>query len=361
MTAPALRLSGIGHRYGSTVALEEVSLAVDADELVVVLGPSGAGKTTLLRTIAGLELPAAGRVELHGDDVTRWTPAQRDVAFVFQNFSLYPGWTVRQNLAFPLLAPARRATRGVRAAFRVGADTEEIDERIDWAARLLGIERLLERPAELLSGGEMQRVAIGRAIVRRPRLFLLDEPLTNLDAKLREQLRVELVVLRRELGIPMVYVTHDQSEALAMGDRVVVLHAGRVLQEGTAQQVYERPRTPKVARQLGQPAINLIPLRRSAGQWCVDGAEQVPVEVGLRVPDGDQLWFGIRPEAVAVAGGSHEGTVRLVEDTGPGTILLLDWAGQELHLLVDKSRKWSTGDHLAPYFDPERALLWQRS
>jgi multiple sugar transport system ATP-binding protein len=315
MGAPALRLSGVSHRYGSTVALEDVSLDVGADELVVVLGPSGAGKTTLLRTIAGLEVPAAGRVELHGDDVTTWTPAQRDVAFVFQNFSLYPGWTVRRNLAFPLLAPARRAVRG---------DTEEIAERIDWAARLLGIERLLERPAENLSGGEMQRVAIGRAIVRRPRLFLLDEPLTNLDAKLRQQLRVELVVLRRQLGIPMVYVTHDQSEALSMGDRVVVLNAGRVLQQGTAQQVYDRPLTPKVARQLGQPAINLIPLRRFATDWCVEGAADVLVEVGPEPPEGDQLWFGIRPEAVAVEGGRYEGVVRLVEDTGPQIILLLD-------------------------------------
>ncbi|MDP7449858.1 MAG: ABC transporter ATP-binding protein, partial [Candidatus Latescibacteria bacterium] len=164
MTPPALRLTGLCHQYGSTLSLQDVSFDVHEDELVVVLGPSGAGKTTLLRTVAGLETPRAGRIRLHGEDVTAWSPARRDVAFVFQNFSLYPGWTVRRNLAFPLQAPGRQQV--------------DVAGRVEWAARLLRIEGLLDRPAERLSGGEMQRVAIGRAIVRRPRLFLMDEPLT---------------------------------------------------------------------------------------------------------------------------------------------------------------------------------------
>lgn len=355
MNAPALRLSGLHHRYGDTMALEDVSLEVGADELLVVLGPSGAGKTTLLRTVAGLETPHSGRVELFGEDVTAWSPARRDVAFVFQNFSLYPGWTVRRNLAFPLLAPSRRAGSMTRA------NDGEVAERVEWAAQLLHIEGLLERPAERLSGGEMQRVAIGRAIVRRPRLFLMDEPLTNLDAKLRQQLRVELVVLRRELGIPMLYVTHDQSEALSMGDRVAVLCGGRVLQTGPAQQIYDRPATPQVARLLGQPAINLIPLRRMDGGWFVDSAHRVAVEVPSGAPESERLWLGIRPEAVGVEGGAHQGTIRLVEDTGPATVLVVDWAGQQLRLLVDKAPCWTAGDRVSPYLDERRVCVWPRS
>ena len=215
-----LRLQGVCKRFGRVEALRSVSLELGPSELLVVLGPTGAGKTTLLRTIAGLEMPEAGRVEMSGEDITHRLPAGRGVALVFQNFSLYPDWTVRRNMEFPLKAPGRR----LKAA--------EIEERIRWAAFLLRIGDLLERRVEQLSGGEMQRVAIGRAIVRRPRLFLMDEPLTNLDAKLREALRVDLVVLQRELGIPMIYVTHDQAEAMSMGDRIAVLDGGRVLQTG---------------------------------------------------------------------------------------------------------------------------------
>src|SRR5204863_1902750 len=186
---------------------------------------------------------------------------------VFQNFSLYPDWSVRKNMEFPLRAPGRRTPEPA------------IQERIAWAAELLKIGHLLERRASRLSGGEMQRVAIGRAIVRRPRLFLMDEPLTNLDAKLREVLRVELVELRRELKTPMVFVTHDQAEALSMADRIVVLSEGRILQTGVPREIYERPATPVVALQLGQPAINLLPVRREGGQWrAVDGTPLMRAE-----------------------------------------------------------------------------------
>ena len=224
-----------------------IDLDAGRDELLVVLGPTGAGKTTLLRTIAGLEQPDAGTITMAGRDVTALDPASRDVALVFQNFSLYPRWSVRRNLEFPLRAPGRNIPEA------------EIQSRIAWAADLLRITRYLDREASRLSGGEMQRVAIGRAIVRRPRLFLMDEPLTNLDAKLREALRVELVELRRELKTPMVFVTHDQAEALSMADRIVVLSEGRILQTGAPREIYERPASPVVALQLGQPAINLLP------------------------------------------------------------------------------------------------------
>ena len=223
--APFLSLRGVSKRLGRTEALRAIDLDAGSDELLVVLGPTGAGKTTLLRTIAGLERPDRGAIVMAGRDVTALDPASRDIALVFQNFSLYPRWSVRKNLEFPLRAPGRNIAE------------EEIQRRIAWAADLLHITRYLDREASRLSGGEMQRVAIGRAIVRRPRLFLMDEPLTNLDAKLREALRVELVELRRELKTPMVFVTHDQAEALSMADRIVVLSEGRILQTGVPREI----------------------------------------------------------------------------------------------------------------------------
>src|SRR3954469_23820938 len=204
MSQPFLQLRNVTKRFGEGIALDDVTLEVGHDELLVVLGPTGAGKTTLLRTITGLESPDAGSIAMDGRDVTGDAPATRDVALVFQNFSLYPDRTVRKNLEFPLRAPGRNMS------------DDEIRNRVAWAAEILKIPHLLDRPAARLSGGEMQRVAIGRAIVRRPRIFLMDEPLTNLDAKLREALRVELVMLRRELKTPMIFVTHDQAEAMSM-------------------------------------------------------------------------------------------------------------------------------------------------
>jgi len=263
----ALRVRGIVKRFGAhpaNVALAGVDFDVGERERVVVLGPTGAGKTTLLRTIAGLETPDAGTLELGGVDATTLAPSARDVALVFQNFSLYPHWSVRGNLEFPLRAPGRALAPA------------EVRERVQWAAALLRIEKLLDRPAKHLSGGEMQRVALGRALVRRPKLFLMDEPLTNLDAKLREALRVELLRLFQELQVPVVWVTHDQAEALSMGERVVVLAAGRVLQVGTPREVYLSPASPAVARQLGQPPINLLAVERRGDHWCAgDGARLV--------------------------------------------------------------------------------------
>ena len=267
---PFLNLRGVRKRLGATEALRGIDLDAGRDELLVVLGPTGAGKTTLLRTIAGLEQPDAGTITMAGRDVTALDPASRDVALVFQNFSLYPRWSVRRNLEFPLRAPGRNVPEA------------EIQSRVAWAADLLRITRFLDREASRLSGGEMQRVAIGRAIVRRPRLFLMDEPLTNLDAKLREALRVELVELRRELKTPMVFVTHDQAEALSMADRIVVLSEGRILQTGAPREIYERPASPVVALQLGQPAINLVPVRREGGQWRA--ADGTPLSCARRRP-----------------------------------------------------------------------------
>jgi len=338
-----LEVRGLSKCFGAVTALDGVDLSVGADELLVVLGTTGAGKTTLLRTLAGIETPDAGSIHMGGQDVTEASPASRDVALVFQNFSLYPDWTVRRNLEFPLRAPGRRW----------GA--AEIDERVIWAARLLQIESLLDRPSTQLSGGEMQRVAIGRALVRRPRLFLMDEPLTNLDAKLREALRTELVRLRRELRTPMVYVTHDQAEALSMGDRIVVLNEGRVLQRGTPEDIYTRPVTPLVARQVGQPAINLFDAVRDGPVWCCarSGAALAP----CRAPGASRATVGIRPEDVRLDPGDSA-VVLLVEDMGAFRILRLDWGGLELHATTTAT-DLAAGARTGLRFNADRTLVWE--
>jgi multiple sugar transport system ATP-binding protein len=329
--------------FGRTRALDGVSLEVGEDELLVVLGPTGAGKTTLLRTIAGLESPDSGSISMAGTEVTGQAPAARDVALVFQNFSLYPRWSVRKNMEFPLRAPGRNLSE------------EEIRKRVEWAADLLRITEHLDRESNRLSGGQMQRVAIGRAIVRRPRIFLFDEPLTNLDAKLREALRVELVRLRRELRTPMVFVTHDQAEALSMGDRIVVLAEGRVLQTGTPEETYRRPVSPRVALQLGQPAINLIRARRREGQWIAEsGQALLPAAPGAEA----EMTLGVRPEDIELAGGAVEGEVRVVEHMGPTQTLLVAWAGQEIHVVCTEGVAVKPGDKIFPRVDPARVLLW---
>jgi len=345
VAAPFMVVRGISKRFGGIQALENIDIEVAKDELLVVLGPTGAGKTTLLRTLAGLDQPDEGSIGMGGSDITRLTPAARDVALVFQNFSLYPRWTVRKNLEFPLRAPGR------------GVSEAEISRRIEWAAHLLNITRYLERPASRLSGGEMQRVAIGRAIVRRPRLFLMDEPLTNLDVKLREALRVELVQLRRQLRTPMIFVTHDQAEALSMADRIVVLSQGRILQAGTPREIYERPASPVVARQLGQPTINLLPVRREGRRWL--GADGTPLLDAQDGGPGERL-LGVRPEHITLDGGDGApvGRVRVVEYIGPTTTLVVDWAGAELHIVVPRRAMLRPGDGVRPRIDAARVVLF---
>ena len=340
-----MSLRGVSKRLGRTEALRAIDLDAGSDELLVVLGPTGAGKTTLLRTIAGLERPTRGAIVMAGRDVTALDPASRDVALVFQNFSLYPRWSVRKNLEFPLRAPGRNIAEA------------EIQRRIAWAADLLHITRYLDREASRLSGGEMQRVAIGRAIVRRPRLFLMDEPLTNLDAKLREALRVELVELRRELKTPMVFVTHDQAEALSMADRIVVLSEGRILQTG-------RP-----ARDLR--AAGLTGRRAAARPACHQPLARPPRRgtVARRRRDADlradgagpsERLLGIRPEHVALLGGeaSSEGIVRVVEYTGPTTTLLVDWLGSRVHIVVPRRANVRPGDRVHPRIEALHAVLF---
>ena len=350
MSEPFLKLRGVSKSFGSTIALDAVDLDVAPGEIVVVLGATGAGKTTLLRVIAGLEQPESGALAMEGRDLGAMSPAERDVALVFQNFSLYPRWSVRENLAFPLRAPGRRL------------DDTDVAERVTAAARMLKIEHLLDRDARRLSGGEMQRVAIGRAIVRRPRLFLMDEPLTNLDAKLREALRVELAQLVRGLGAPMVYVTHDQAEALSMADRIVVLHEGRVLQQGPPREVYLAPASPEVARQLGSPPINLFDARRDGARWLArDGTPLCAADVETEAETGHAAregLVGVRPEHLSPFGGDADGEVLVVEETGPARVLLVRWAGTEVHVATTREVAFAPGDVVRPKIDGARALVW---
>jgi len=314
-------LRGVGKRFGDTVAVEALDLDVADGELVVLLGPTGAGKTTTLRLIAGLERADTGTVRIAGRDATRESPAERDVAFVFQQYSLYPHMSVYDNIAFPLRSPARRMP------------ADEIERRVPAVARMLHIEHKLANMATRLSGGEMQRVAIARALVRQPAIYLMDEPLSSLDAKLRAELRLELKRIQREMGATFLYVTHDQVEAMTMADRVGVLREGVVVQMGTPREVYERPADTYVATRLGSPGINLLPADLLP-------AEGVPPEAHT---------VGARTEHLRIdgAGDGAIGEVERVEHLGDQSHLHLCVGGHRLVTLVDGATPLAGGDRVS--------------
>jgi multiple sugar transport system ATP-binding protein len=310
-----VELKNITKKFRRHTALSDMSLDIPDGEFFVLLGPTGAGKTTTLRLIAGLDAPDSGSIAIGGKDVGSWGSAERDVALVFQYYSLYPHYTVRENLEFPLKSKHRRFTR------------DEIVTRVAKAAKTLRIEHLLERKTDRLSGGEMQRVSIGRAIVREPRVFLMDEPLSNLDAKLREILRAELKDLQMKLGATFLYVTHDQVEAMSMGDKVGILNHGRIVQIGTPHEIYNRPRDTFVATFVGSPAMNLLSAAVRVGRLIVEpGKLEVPLEgdVAVRAPSGaDRVTLGVRSEDVLLGQGGLEGQVYAVENHGVEKVVTL--------------------------------------
>jgi ABC-type sugar transport system ATPase subunit len=297
-----LRFAGVTKRYGDVVAVRDLDLTVADGELLAVVGPSGCGKTTALRVAAGLERASAGSVWIGGRDVTDAPPGARNVAMVFQSYALFPHLTVAENVGFGLRA--RRVPR------------DEAADRVAAAARAVDCSDLLARRPWELSGGERQRVALARALVREPDAFLLDEPLSNLDAHLRVQMRAELRKLHGRLGATMVYVTHDQVEALMMGDRVAVLNEGALQQVGDPDEIYRRPVNRFVARFIGSPAMNLLP---ASGPF--------PPPAGL---DGRRVEVGVRPEHVRLGGEGVPARVVLVEAAGNETFLHLDVDGQEI-------------------------------
>ena len=308
-----ITLKNITKRYGAITALNDVSFEVKDAEFFVLLGPTGAGKTTALRVIAGLAKPEAGSVAFDDQSVDLLPPADRDVAFVFQQYSLYPTMTVYDNLAFPLRSPMRKMPE------------PELKRRVEEAAEVLRISHLLQRKTAKLSGGEMQRVSIGRAIVRQPRAYLMDEPLSNLDAKLREALRVELSHLQRTQGSTTLFVTHDQIEALTMADRIGVLNRGALIQVGTPEDIYDRPATTFVAQLVGSPKINLLKARTENGTMILDGSDvHLPSCEICSDPQNlpGQFILGIRPEDVRPdPTGLFAGEIALTEPLGVETLV----------------------------------------
>ena len=310
-------VAGLVRRYGGIEALRGLELEVEDGELLVVLGPSGSGKSTLLRVVAGLEEADEGTVRIRGRDVTRVQPGRRNVSMVFQSYALFPHMTVAENVGFGLVV------RGV--------EKDEARRRVAAAAALAGCDAFLERyPAEL-SGGERQRVALARALVREPDLFLLDEPLSNLDAELRARMRAELKALHRRVGATMLYVTHDQVEALTLGDRVAVLAAGELQQVGTPDEVWGTPRNRFVARFVGSPAMNLVP---RDGPLAVAGLPDGPVEVG------------VRPEHLRLGGEGAAAVVELVEPIGSEALVHLRADGHELVARLPAEERPREGDRV---------------
>ncbi len=318
-------LEHVTKRFGAVEAIADLSLTIGHGEFIVLLGPTGAGKTTTLRLVAGLERPDAGAVSIDGRAVNNDPPAARDVAFVFQQYSLYPHLSVYDNLAFPLRSPARRAPEA------------RVDQRVREVARLLRIDDKLGNRATQLSGGQMQRVAIGRALVRRPAIFLMDEPLSSLDAKLRADLRIELKHIQDDLGATILYVTHDQVEAMTLATRIGVVNRGRLVQVGTPREVYENPVDSYVAARLGTPGINMVP--RSLFPGVAAPAAAVTI--------------GARTEHVRIrrsANGAAAGTVTWIEHLGDQNHLHVALAEGELLTLGDPDAGLCVGDRVGIEF-----------
>jgi multiple sugar transport system ATP-binding protein len=325
-------------RFGSVQVLHGVDVTIDDRSFVVLLGPSGCGKSTLLRMIAGLEEVSEGEVAIGGHVVNDVPPKNRDVAMVFQNYALYPHMKVFDNMAFSLkLAKVDPAT---------------IKEKVRRAAEILNLTDYLDRYPRQLSGGQRQRVAMGRAIVRNPQVFLFDEPLSNLDAQLRVQMRTEIKALHQRLGSTSIYVTHDQIEAMTMADKIVVMRDGRIEQAGAPLEVYDRPRNIFVAAFIGSPAMNLIPGRLRGGE----GGPLVETEDGIRLPlpasapvkDGQPVHYGVRPDHLSVAnGGGVEATVEVVEPTGADTLIFAKVGNQKICGAFTERYSFRPGERIA--------------
>jgi multiple sugar transport system ATP-binding protein len=352
-----LKITGLHKFYGATHAVRGVDLDIPEGEFAVLVGPSGCGKSTLLRSIAGLEQVDRGTIAIDGDVVNDIRPRDRDVAMVFQNYALYPYMNVFENIAFGLRA--RRFPK------------REIDARVRRAAEMLDIAGLLERLPRQLSGGQRQRVAIGRAIVRDARLFLFDEPLSNLDAKLRDEMRSEIKRLHQELGKTMVYVTHDQVEAMTLADRIVLLRDGAIEQEGAPLELFERPRTRFVAGFLGSPSMNFLraTLEGTGSELavrCGDASLKIPAaRAGLAAKKaGQEVVFGVRPEHISRAHGPArpglapiDVTIDLIQPTGSRTYATFLLAGTEVMAELQAHDVERPGDRLQLHVDMNRAVL----
>ncbi|XWN31596.1 MAG: ABC transporter ATP-binding protein [Devosia sp.] len=326
-------LRGIRKTFGTFEALRGIDLAIEASEFFALLGPSGSGKTTTLRVLAGLEKPDEGTMTVDGEDVTFAEPGERDVAMVFQNYALYPHMTLEANIGFPLKMD------GVPAA--------EIRRQVREAAARVKIDHLLDRRPGQLSGGQQQRTALARAIVRRPRLFLLDEPLSNLDAQLRLETRVELKTLQRALDVTTVYVTHDQEEAMTIADRMALFLDGQIAQVGTPDDVFNRPSNVDVAAFIGSPPMNLFKARASGGTARV-GEYGFPISASIEGP----VTVGVRPSHIQVANTGLEGRLYLSENLGESMLLNVAVADDIVKVRLNEVRHLGSNAPIHLTFDP---------
>ena len=345
----AVTIAAVEKWFGSTHVIRGVDVAIADGEFCVLVGPSGCGKSTLLRMIAGLEEISAGEISIGGRVVNRMLPKERDIAMVFQNYALYPHMTVRDNMSFALMLAKK--------------SKDEIAKHIAKAAVILGLEPYLDRYPRQLSGGQRQRVAMGRAIVRMPQVFLFDEPLSNLDAKLRVQMRTEIRELHQRLATTSIYVTHDQIEAMTMADRIVVMRDGVVEQIGDPLTLYDHPVNTFVAGFIGSPAMNMIPglARLNGGRAVVEfeGGVSLPTPTSARAVDGQAVLYGVRPEHFRLTERTGlPADVVVVEPTGADTQLFCRFNGQEISSLVRDRTSCRPGDRVGLDPDPARAHLF---
>ncbi|TIU42721.1 sn-glycerol-3-phosphate ABC transporter ATP-binding protein UgpC [Mesorhizobium sp.] len=339
-----LKIANLRKTYGNHPVIHGVDIDIAHGEFVILVGPSGCGKSTLLRMIAGLETITSGDIRIAEKIVNDISPKERDIAMVFQNYALYPNMTVAQNLGFAL-----RLQRAPKA---------DVDQRVSNAASILGLEKLLDRYPRELSGGQRQRVAMGRAIVRDPKVFLFDEPLSNLDAKLRVSMRAEIKALHQRLGSTIVYVTHDQIEAMTMADKIVVMHDGIVEQIGTPLDLYDNPTNLFVAGFIGSPAMNFVKGTMSATGMTDESGVTWSVGEGHAGSGGRSVTLGIRPEHIRIDPQGYTGKVYVVESTGSETQIIVDVGQNRLTCLIRDRVDVRVGDEIGIGFDPGLAHLF---
>jgi ABC-type sugar transport system ATPase subunit len=350
ITTPAIELIEVGKHYGAQGVLAGVNLAIDSGEFIALLGPSGCGKSTLLKLIAGLEELSEGEIYIGGRLANYLRPSDRDVAMVFQNYALYPHMTVRENIGFPLKM--------------AGVAKDEIRAKVEAAASFLQLGAQLDRFPDELSGGQRQRVALGRAIVREPLAFLMDEPLSNLDALLRVEMRSELVRLHKRVGRTTIYVTHDQVEAMTMANRIVLMHHGKIQQIGTPDEIYSRPANTFVATFVGSPPMNLFQGRIESGSRRFIGAFDVPLDGAMPASGAEgAATLGIRPEQVQIVGSdtprSLPAAVELVERVGADSFVVSQLGnGTTITARVDAARRIREGDQVAVWLPPTGLRLF---
>ena len=345
-----VKIDKVVKRYGAVQVMHGVSVEIEDGEFVVLVGPSGCGKSTLLRMLAGLEEISGGAISIGGRVVNDMPPKERDIAMVFQSYALYPHKTVYDNIGFPLKMAKRPAT--------------EIRAKVEKAAGILDLMPLLDRFPKQLSGGQRQRVAMGRAIVRDPKVFLFDEPLSNLDAKLRVTMRVEIKELHQRLKTTIVYVTHDQIEAMTMADKIVVMRDGRVEQIGAPLDLYDSPANVFVAGFIGSPSMNFVQGRITAGggtkQFVSDGGLALAIPE-TAAPDGQAVTFGIRPEHIGIGPGGISARVVVTEPTGSETQIFAKAGGEMIDAVVRDRVRARPGDEIGFVFDPANVHLFDRS